>query len=139
MIATQSVEIEAPSETSELVERPPAPKTNCFLRHANKDEDWYWAQPSWRRLLTHCTGFWSLVCWFFAILSFISQNWLPGIVYCLVAVGLAAFEKWAVENRAAIEAKFGGTIGFLAVIVPCQLLVMAAAMFWPCVFWPCFN
>ena len=59
----------------------------------------YWAQPLWKRLLVHCTGFWSLVCWVFAILSFIAQTWLPGIVYCIVAVGLAAFEMWVVSRE----------------------------------------
>ena len=130
-VTTQTVEIEEPSETNELVERPPAPKTNCFLHLAKKNDDWYWAQPSWKRLLMHCIGFWSLVCWVFAVLYFIAQHWLPGIVYCIVAVGLAAFEMWAVENRAAIEAKCGGKFKFRAAILSCELLVMALAILWP--------
>ena len=144
MIATQSVEIEVPSETSELVERPPAPKTNCFLRLANKNDDWYWAQPTWKRILMHCAGFWQVVLWLFAILCFIRKQWLQGVVNCLFALGQAAFEQWATENRAAIEAKCGGTRDpvhdhsvslpggkFTLLMLAESLCVIAVAIFWP--------
>ena len=97
----------------------------------------YWAQPSWKRLLIHCAGFWSLVLWLFAILCFIGGTWLLGVVNCLFALGQAAFEKWAVENRAAIEAKCGGK--FTPFMLAEGLCVIAVAIFWPCIFWPCFD
>ena len=135
-VTTQSVEVETPSETSELIERPPAP-TNCFLLLAKKNDDWYWAQPTWKRILIHCAGFWSFLLWLFAILCFIGGTWLLGVVNCLFALGQAAFEKWAVENRAAIEAKCGGK--FTPFMLAEGLCVIAVAIFWPCIFWPCFD
>ena len=116
----QSVEIETPSETSKLVERPPAPKANCLLMAMKRNDAWYWSQPSWKRVLLHCVGFWCLILWLFAILGFISGNWLAGIVNCLLAMGQAAFDKWAIENRVAPHFMLAES-----------LFVIAVAVVWP--------
>ena len=55
----------------------------------------------------HCAGFWQVVLW----LCDLCHQKTIGAGHCesnKSALGQAAFEQWATENRAAIEAKCEG-------------------------------